>query len=66
MPSTYYTPQQIATQWRVGYPTVLGMIREGKLRAFRAGREWRVTDEALREYETRPPEPKKQKTNQIN
>lgn len=69
MDDTYavpYTPQQIATRWGVGYQTVLSMIREGKLHGFRAGREWRVPVEALREYETRAPEPKKQKINRIN
>ena len=69
MDTTIYTPRQIADRWYICYQTVLRMIHEGELRAFRVGHEWRVTAEALNEYETRPhtqqPQ-KKQKFTRIN
>lgn len=62
----YFTAQEIANRWGVGYPTVLSLLRDGRLQGFRAGREWRVTDTALREYEDRPAVPRrKQKITRI-
>lgn len=46
-----YTVNDIAERWGITTKTVTQMLRAGKLRAFRAGREWRVTQEALDAYE---------------
>lgn len=51
---TYYGPQDVAKLWGVSYRAVLGLINRGKLQAFKAGKEWRISASALRDYETRP------------
>lgn len=50
----YYTIHEVAKLWGVGYRTVLKMIHQGKLQAFKAGKEWRVSKAALLEYESKP------------
>lgn len=40
-----YTPEEIALQWRLEPATVRRWIREGKLKATKLGRGWRVKRE---------------------
>ena len=46
--SKIYTPREIAEALRVSAVTVSRAIREGKLRAFRVGGQWRVSGRMLR------------------
>jgi excisionase family DNA binding protein len=41
----------VADRWQVEKSTIYRMISSGKLPAFRVGKEFRVTDRAVREYE---------------
>ena len=50
-PSVVYSVTQLATYWQVPEETIREMIRRRDLQAFKVGREWRVTDKAVREYE---------------
>lgn len=49
--SLVYSVDGLAARWMVRPDTVRRLIRAGKLRAFRVGKEYRVTDAAVREYE---------------
>lgn len=46
-----FTIQEVADYWRVHPRTVYDAIRFGKLRAFKAGSAWRISCEALKDYE---------------
>lgn len=50
-PSIVYSIHQVADRWQVEKSTIYRMISSGKLPAFRVGKEFRVTDRAVREYE---------------
>lgn len=50
-PSITYTVAQLADHWHCKPSTVYGMIKTGKLQAFKVGVGYRVTDKALREFE---------------
>lgn len=50
-PSVVHSVAQLADYWMVEPTVVYRLIRSGKLKAFRVGKEYRVTDKALREYE---------------
>lgn len=50
-PSIVYSVPQVADRWQVEKSTIYRMISSGKLPAFRVGKEFRVTDRAVREYE---------------
>jgi excisionase family DNA binding protein len=45
-----YTLAEIENLLRVTRRTVYRWIKAGKLKAFKAGREYRVTEEALRDF----------------
>lgn len=45
-----YTLSEIAELLQVTRRTIYNWIKGGKLKAFRAGKEWRVTKEALAEF----------------
>jgi excisionase family DNA binding protein len=45
-----YTPKEVATAVRVSQVTISRAIRDGKLKAFRVGGQWRIAGSALREY----------------
>lgn len=49
--SVVYTVEELAKYWRVNPSTVYGMIRNGKLKAFKVGVGYRITDRAVWEYE---------------
>lgn len=50
-PSIVHSVAAIASRWDVEPTSVYRLIRNGKLAAFKAGKEYRVTDRALAEYE---------------
>lgn len=50
-PSVVHSVAGIANYWAVDMDVVYRLIRSGKLKAFKVGKEYRVTDKALREYE---------------
>ena len=45
-----YTLKEIEELLQVTRRTIYNWIKSGKLRAFRIGKEWRVTKEALAEF----------------
>lgn len=52
----YYTCEEIADRYRVKTATVWGWIRNGKLLAIRIGGLYRVTEDAMRQFEGRDKE----------
>ncbi len=48
-----YTPNSLADRWGCSAQTVRNLISEGRLRAFRVGRLFRIKPEAVEEYECR-------------
>lgn len=52
MSPEYYTPATLAERWGCHRETVCDLLRAGKLRGFKLGKDWRITDEARIEYET--------------
>lgn len=47
-----YTTQELAVRWKTTEETVEKMFRTGRLRgAFKAGRQWRLSEKALVEHE---------------
>ena len=56
-PNMYYTVEEAAQLLRVSPQTVLRLLRSGKARGVKIGKEWRILGEVLlnlptREYET--------------
>lgn len=49
--SRYYTPRTLAQTWECSPDVVYDLLRTGKLKGFRVGRKWRVSDDARLEYE---------------
>jgi len=45
-----YTLDEVQALMQVTRRTLYNWIRSGKLKSFKAGREWRVTKEALAEF----------------
>ena len=45
-----YTPKEVAEKFKIKKETVQKYIRQGKIEAFKVGREYRVTEEALQKY----------------
>lgn len=50
-PSIIYSVDSLAAHWGVLPDTIYRMIRSKRLPAFKVGREYRITDRAVREYE---------------
>lgn len=50
----YYTPQSLAAKWGCSKDIVYDLLRTGKLQGFKLGRDWRISDDARRAYETDP------------
>lgn len=47
-----YTPAELAVRWKTTASTVEKMFREGRVRgAFKAGRQWRLSEVALVAHE---------------
>lgn len=49
---TYYTLNEVAERLKVTRRTIYNWIKAGKLEALKAGREYRVTEEAITEFTT--------------
>lgn len=49
----YYTCEEIATRYRVKTATVWGWVRNGRLHAIRIGGLYRITEEAVAQFEGR-------------
>ena len=45
-----YTPKELAAAWRVNYRTILDLIADGSLEAFRVGSTYRITESAAERY----------------
>jgi excisionase family DNA binding protein len=45
-----YTPEQVAEQLQVSLKTVTNYLREGRLKGFKVGRLWRITEDDLEEF----------------
>ncbi|MBQ1314486.1 MAG: helix-turn-helix domain-containing protein [Clostridia bacterium] len=50
-PSIVYSVATLANYWQVDEELIRELIRKGKLAAFKVGREWRITDKVVREFE---------------
>ena len=50
--SDVYTLEELAELLQVTRRSLYNWIKSGKLKAFKAGREWRVTGEAVDEFTT--------------
>lgn len=50
----YYTVPELAARWRCSADVVYDLLRQGKLRGFKLGSSWRITDEARIQYEQTP------------
>ena len=44
------TVEEVCEALRVGYNAVYELLNEGKLRAYKNGRVWRIPRDALKEY----------------
>ena len=49
-----YTPQEVAALWQCCTATVYELLRNKKLSGFKVGRDWRITESAVRAYEESP------------
>ncbi len=47
---TIYTPEEIADNLKASRRTVYRWIEKGELKAFKAGKMWRITREDLEEF----------------
>lgn len=45
-----YDIQEVMDILRVTRRTVYNWLRAGKIKAFKVGKEWRITEESLREF----------------
>jgi excisionase family DNA binding protein len=50
MMQTIFTPEEIADKLKTSRSTVYRWLRNGELKAFKAGKLWRITREALEEF----------------
>lgn len=46
-----YTPKKLAKHWDCSYKSILMLINEGLLQAFKIGTEWRIPEEQVKKYE---------------
>ena len=49
--SVVYTVEDLARYWRVERSTIYGLIKGGRLQAFKVGVAYRITDRAVRDFE---------------
>lgn len=48
----YYTPAELAERWGCCLDLIYSLLKSGKLKGFKLGHGWRITDDARLEYET--------------
>ena len=46
-----YTPATLADRWGCKVCTVYDLLRTGKLKGFKLGKDWRITEEARAAFE---------------
>ena len=46
----YLTPEEISVQYNVKADTIRKWIRQGKIRAAKLGRVWRISESDLRDF----------------
>jgi len=46
----YYSPEEVGEQFNVKPATIRKWIRDGKLKALKLGRLWRITEEELNRF----------------
>lgn len=47
----YFTAQEVAKIYNVEHRTMLGWLRDGKIKAKRIGKKWAITKQALEDFE---------------
>ena len=47
MKDKLYTVAELSQKWRISPQTVQRWIREGKIKAFKVGRSWRIPEQAF-------------------
>ena len=47
----YYTPTELAKKWRCSRDVVYDLLMTGKLKGFKLGHSWRISEDARLEYE---------------
>jgi excisionase family DNA binding protein len=45
-----YTIQELADAWRVHHSAIRRLIKNGSLKAFRVGNQWRIPEESVKAY----------------
>ena len=50
MITTLYTPEDVAEILQLGLSSTYALLREGKIKAFRIGKIWKVSKLALQDY----------------
>lgn len=50
----YYTPNELADLWRCSRDIVYDLLTSGRLKGFKLGNSWRISDEARLDYEQTP------------
>lgn len=48
MPERFYSAEELAEYLKLGPQTVRAWIREGKVKAIKFGRSWRIADDELK------------------
>lgn len=51
MPSQVFTPADIAARWNCSLDVVYDLLRSGRLRGFKVGSQWRVSERQVDKYE---------------
>lgn len=46
-PLPAFNVSEVSAQLRISYKTTLELIKSGKLKAVKVGREWRITQQAI-------------------
>ena len=50
--NSYLTPKEVMDLLYIGKNTFYALVQSGALKAFRVGKQWRVTKESLHAYST--------------
>ncbi|MEW6771860.1 MAG: helix-turn-helix domain-containing protein [Bacillota bacterium] len=55
-----FTPEEVAKKLKISRSTVYLWLREGRLKGVKVGDLWRIPEEAIQEFLTRPQEEEKE------
>lgn len=58
---TTYTPEELATRWKVHYNTVMSLIKSGEIAHYKVGRQYRIPQDVVEDMEQTNQVPKEQK-----